>query len=374
MDKFWDHTKSDYLSWYKRWLQELDHIPETCSLLNSSSAEWQHKIHQVLKSEFQSILKMLNIPNPWGHPHLIQNLIDHYGLQDKGIVLTSGATNGIYAVCRTLLRPGLGVAVESPAYEPLVKVPFLCGADVNQFQRSSTGEIQMQSLENALNPKTTLIIITNLHNPSSGFLNDEQLLEIAQRARAINPRILILVDEIYKDFVPGMHTPAACLGNEFISVNSLTKVYGVDYLRCGWVVASMEIAEKISETQVWINGIGSRFLEAASAVLIKHLSNIRKHAISHLNENRKILTEAMTPLLDAERIKGEISPYGCVYFPKITRYRDTWEMTHKLIDEKRVFVVPGRFFGAPDHIRIGYGGNRKTLTEGLTRLVDILKS
>jgi histidinol-phosphate/aromatic aminotransferase/cobyric acid decarboxylase-like protein len=87
-------------------------------------------------------------------------------------------------------------------------------------------------------------VITNLHNPTSALTPDSVLREIGDIARTIGA--LVLVDEVYLDAVyeETPRTPFH-LGPEFVVTSSLTKVYGVSGLRCGWILARPELAWKM---------------------------------------------------------------------------------------------------------------------------------
>src|SRR5690606_3870140 len=94
-------------------------------------------------------------------------------------------------------------------------------------------------------PRTRLIVLTNAHNPSGAHLGDEALRAIA--AVAHRAGVPVLVDEGYGDFVPAPERsgPAARLDPCFISINGLTKVYGLHALRCGWIIASDTILRRL---------------------------------------------------------------------------------------------------------------------------------
>jgi aspartate/methionine/tyrosine aminotransferase len=70
---------------------------------------------------------------------------------------------------------------------------------------------------------------------------------------------------------------------------------------------------------------------------------------------------------------GGVPAEGCIFFPKIVGVVDTSTFTRKLGEQFRVYVAPGTFFGAPEHIRIGFGGASEELAAGLKRLADAIR-
>ena len=87
-------------------------------------------------------------------------------------------------------------------------------------------------------------MITNLHNPSGAFTDNETLEAVGKIASRVDARVL--VDEVYLETLFEQRPQAAFhLGNEFIVTNSLTKAYGLSGLRCGWVIAEPALAERM---------------------------------------------------------------------------------------------------------------------------------
>src|SRR5205085_11919390 len=89
----------------------------------------------------------------------------------------------------------------------------------------------------AMSERTRLLVLTNLHNPSGSLACDNDLRAIG----SLGARVLI--DEVYLD--AASQRSAVHLGAEFVITNSLTKVYGLSGLRCGWILAEPELAERM---------------------------------------------------------------------------------------------------------------------------------
>src|SRR5437660_4997682 len=137
-----------------------------------------------------------------------------------------------------ILEPGDKVLIEHPAYGPILDVAHYLKATVKRFRRAEENgwAIDSDEVRRCATPKTRLIVITNLHNPTSALTPDSVLREVGDIARSIGA--LVLVDEVYLDAVY-QRTPRTSfhLGPEFVVTSSLTKVYGVSGLRCGWILA-----------------------------------------------------------------------------------------------------------------------------------------
>src|SRR5206468_7767327 len=99
---------------------------------------------------------------------------------------------------------------------------------------------------NQISNATRLIVLTNLHNPSSVLVDEETLEKIGSLARKVGARVL--VDEVYLEaFFEHAPPPAISFGPEFVVTSSLTKGYGLSGLRCGWILTEPALATKIRQ-------------------------------------------------------------------------------------------------------------------------------
>ena len=197
----------------------------------------------------------------------------------------------------------------------------------------------------------------------------DDLLKILKIVRSRNKETKILVDEVYLDFLDDRPPPAVLLDNGFITISSLTKVYGFNILRCGWIAAEEKILRRVRYNQVFVDGIGSRYLEAISSIVMENLNEYRTLSRNVVSKNRQVLSEMLAPFLKKGKICGSLPYAGCLYFPEIPGIKNTNALVDYLKNEHKVCVAPGKFFGKQNHIRISFGGSPKKLREGLKRFI-----
>src|SRR2546429_2286351 len=153
-----------------------------------------------------------------------------------------------------LLDPGDEVLVESPAGGPLSDAAIYLGVPISRLPRRSEARfsIGLEELQRAIPTSTRLIVLTNLHNPSGALLSAEMLQAVGKVAH--RARVRVLVDEVYLEMLFGKPAPfcfpignaiAGVSENPFIVTSSLTKVYGLSGLRCGWILAAPELARRM---------------------------------------------------------------------------------------------------------------------------------
>ncbi len=159
------------------------------------------------------------------------------------MVTAAGTSGANYLAFSTLLDPGDEVLVEHPTYGLLTDAIESVGAVVKRFSRTHENgyALEPEAVRRAITPRTKLVVVTNLHNPSSVLTGESVLREVGEIARSVGARVL--VDEVYLDAVYE-NTPRSSfhLGPQFVVTSSLTKVYGVSGLRCGWILAEPDLA------------------------------------------------------------------------------------------------------------------------------------
>ena len=99
-------------------------------------------------------------------------------------------------------------------------------------------------VQRRITPRTRLIVLTNLHNPTGAALIDRLLRAVGEIARKHGA--YVLVDEVYLEAMYEKRPqPAIHLGEQFLVTSSLTKGFGLSGLRCGWVLANPEVTKRM---------------------------------------------------------------------------------------------------------------------------------
>ena len=319
----------------------------------------------------------LNGPNDEGYRPLVDAIAQRYGVAARQVATGTGTSGVNFLACAALLDAGDDVLVETPGYDPLFAAPRMLGAHVVLYPRRFEDgyALDPDGVARALTDRTRLIVVTNLHNPSGVRASEDALAEIgrlAERAGAY-----VLVDEVYLDsaFDSGLRPPesgprsAALLGDRFVATNSLTKSYGLAGLRCGWALASPDVAERIRRARDIVDGTGVFPSERMSVVAFEHLDRLAARAHSILEPNFALVRA----FLDARSDLEYVPPAGgTVVFPRFREQPDASALVERLFEEEQVGVVPGRFFQSPAHFRLAFGGPRDTLEAGLERIGRLL--
>jgi hypothetical protein len=311
----------------------------------------------------------LSGPSFYGYEPLQEALAAKAEVSADCVVAAVGTSLANHLAMAALVESGDEVLIEQPAYEPLLSVALYLGAHVRRFQRRFENSfcIVPEEVERNVTPRTKLIVLTNLHNPSSALADDAALKQVGEIARRAGARVL--VDEVYLEAVPVEAPRLLCrsafhLGNEFIVTSSLTKAYGLSGLRCGWILAEPELAKRIWRLSDLFHVIPAHPAELFSLVALERISKVVVRARALLEANRPLLHQFLDARADLDCIRPQ---FGTVVFPRLKS--GNADLLCTLLREKyETTVVPGRFFEMPDHFRIGIGGETEIFAAGLERL------
>jgi aspartate/methionine/tyrosine aminotransferase len=363
-----------YAAWGRALYQQMPLPADAHVLFESTIDEPTGLLAQTIGDAFgQGVTDRFQSVFGRGNPYLIKALARRYEVAAARIVPTTGVANGVVQVLNALAGPGDHVVVETPGFDVLTHLARLSGADVSEFRRSGpTFDIDPEALRATLRPETRLVILTNIHNPSGHMIGADRLRAIADVAATVGAHVL--VDEIYLDFAREADEPiAARIATNMISVNSLTKVFGLFSLRCGWIIAMPAMARRIEQANASREFGVSKLTHAIAAHVLEAPEAFEAHWRSLLAVNRPIVERHVAAMRADGLIEGEVPPYGCIYFPRMVDDRDTWALAEGLWRDHGIVVAPGEFFGSPGHIRLGFGGEPEGLDRGLGALHSVLR-
>lgn len=300
------------------------------------------------------------------HPRyapLRERIARRYGVSTEQVVAADGTSMANFVALAALVAPGDEVLLERPAYDPLPAAASFLGATVTRFDRRPEEgfRLDVERIAATASERTRLILVTNLHNPSSALAGEDELAAVGEVARRVGARVL--VDEVYLDSAVPPRRSAVHLGPQFVVTNSLTKVYGLSGLRCGWILAEPELAERMWRVNDLFGVNQAHSAERLACIAFDRIDAVLGRTPEMLRRNREAFNAFVTERDDVDCIPAE---HGITAFPR-------WAGgdTERLDDRLHEFdsaVVPGRWFEMPEHFRIGFGYPADHFDEGLKRL------
>ena len=301
------------------------------------------------------------------HPRYLplrQRIAELHQVSADEVVAADGTSMANFLAMATLISPGDEVLVEHPTYELLLDAAKFLGARIIRFKRKAEEAFRLDpsEIEKVLTPRTRLILLTNLHNPSSVLAEETELRQIGQLARSIGARVL--VDEVYLNSAIPPQRSAVHLGSEFVVTSSLTKVYGLSGLRCGWILAEPELAERMWRLNDLFGVNQAHQAERLACIAFDHLAEIVGDTPAMLEKNRKLFDDFVRSRSDLD-----VSPakHGITAFPRWSG-GNTQRLDDHLHERYDTAVVPGHWFEMPEHFRIGFGLPTAVFDQALLRL------
>lgn len=301
----------------------------------------------------------------YGLPELRAALAAKSGVSSDRIVLGTGTSGANHLAFAALLAPGDEVVMEHPVYEPMEMLVRHLGAAIRYFPRRPENgfRIDPADVAAAVTPKTKLVVLSNLHNPSSMATDEATLRAVGAIAEQAGARVV--VDEVYLDAAFDLDPPSAGrLGDVFVVTTSLTKVFGLGGLRCGWIVAEPALAQRMWHLKN-LFGVDEVHLAGRLALCaLRKSAEILARSRSILDANRAVWDSFLDGRND---LAVERARFGTTAFPRVLS-GDADALCALLRERYETSLVPGRFFGAPEHVRVGLCGDPGAFREGVARL------
>ena len=311
--------------------------------------------------------------NEYGWPPLLERIARRYGVDPENVVLAHGTSMANHLACASLVEAGDHVVIERPVYDPLVAVPRYLDCEVSFFERRAEDgyALDVARVERAITPRTRLVILSNLHNPTGAAVNRAKLESLARLAESRD--FYVLVDEVYLEWNYGVgddpETRSAInISPRFVTTRSLTKVFGLAALRAGWILAEAGLATRMRRLNGLFASSMSHPTERLAARAFDNAETLLEMQRARVDQNRSIAARFIAA---QQKLSWMPPDAGTVGFVRLEG-GDVDGLVERLLANDSL-VTPGRFFGVNDHFRIGFGMEADHLNEGLKRLASALK-
>lgn len=305
----------------------------------------------------------------YGDPDLIQSVAKLYGVRAEGVVPVPGTSSANVISLKIATEAGDTVLLEHPCYDPLQRAASFLGLGVIPLARRTEHGfgVSVEAVENGLHDGARAVVLSNLHNPSGRWLSPPEVHDIAECCAGSGATLI--VDEVYLDAAHvtgrGPRWSVAGLAESAIGTGSLTKVYGLGGLRAGWILTNPDMAERARDV---MDVLSVENAAPAAALALHGLSNLGFLEARYLQFHRSGEEIYRKWLSSTAQIAGYAN-FGALFeWIRLPVGMVAEDLNEVLVREYDLLVVPGRFFGAKDHIRINIGLRPDDLREALGRL------
>lgn len=280
----------------------------------------------------------------------------------ENILVTVGVTEALFTFFNTILEPGDEVIVEFPEFQTLYELPAALGCEIKFLTlKKENGFLpEPGKIRELITPKTKLIIINNPHNPTGSVLDKAEILEIGKIAREND--IYLLFDEHYKflpleqgtrQLISGFDICREIHPTKVAAVGSVTKCFGLNGLRVGWLLAAPEIIEACREFKHYLTHVTPPICDYLAEKALRNKEKIIGHVKQTILKN----LEHLNSFMERNQDRFEYTPPrgGLVCFPRLKNGQDASSFCRDLLQKHKVSLLPGATFGMNSHFRLNFG-------------------
>ena len=303
------------------------------------------------------------------------------------IVVSTGAKQSIYQLVQCLVNPGDEVIIPTPfwvSYKEIVRVAegkcvYVKTKIENDFK------VTPQQLEEAITPRTKLIMFSSPSNPTGMLYTKDELKAIADVV-AKHDNIFIMADEIYEhiNFV-GKHESIAQFENvrdRVITVNGVAKGFAMTGWRIGFIAAPTVIAKACNKLQGQVTSATCSIAQKATVCAMLMDPATSPDIINMRNIFQKRRDMVYKLLCDIPGVKVRLPQGAFYFFPEVSSYygksygeykiNNSTDLAMYLLNEANVATVMGSAFGDDNCIRLSYATSEELLVEALRRIKEAL--
>lgn len=310
-----------------------------------------------------------------GHPLLREEIARLYSsLKSDEILTFAGAEEGIYCTMRVLIEPGDHVIVIDPCYQSLSTLPKTFGGEITAIQLKPENQwrLDLEEVKKAFQSNTKLLVLNYPHNPTGAVLEKkvlEELIELARKNGAY-----IFCDEVYRYLEVDETDRMPSIADAYergISLNVMTKSFGLAGLRIGWLgTRDANFLKEVSSYKLYTSICNSAPSEILAIIALRAKEQILKRNRDIILSNLQILDEFMKR--NQKHLSWVRPQSGTMAILKLLFHVSIENFAEDLARTEGILIMPGSVFDLPGNFfRIGFG--KKNMPEVLRRFEKYLE-
>ena len=291
-------------------------------------------------------------------------------LERDNILCFAGAEEGIYSAMRTLLDKNDHAIVVVPNYQAAETIPLdICEVTGVALRPDENWRLDIEDVARALRPNTRLVSINIPNNPTGATLPKSDLDHLISLCR--DNDIYLFSDEVYRLLELDESKRLVQVADVYekgISLNVMSKAYGLPGIRIGWVASrDKDLLLRLERYKHYLSICNAGPSERLALIALNNRDQILQRNRSLLQENLQVLKRFFTD--HPHLFKWSPPDGGCIAYPCYTGRGDVENLCRTLVQDYGVLLLPASIYRselmeAPaDHFRIGFG--RRNFQAGL---------
>ncbi len=293
------------------------------------------------------------------------------------ILVTVGGSEGIDIALRALVGPGDEVIIPEPSFVAYKGCTAFTGATAKVINLKAENNFKLtpQELEEAITPKTKVVIIPFPNNPTGAIMTREELAGIVEVLK--DKDIIIISDEIYAELCYGeRHVSIATfpeVKDKTLVINGFSKAYAMTGWRLGYVCGNPILISQMKKIHQYAIMCAPTTAQYAAIEALKNGDRSIEEMTREYNRRRRVLVNGFRKMgLDCFEPLGAFYVFPCIKSTGIS----SEEFCEQLLISEKVLTVPGNAFGecGEGFIRACYASSMENIVEALKRIERFVKS
>ena len=319
-----------------------------------------------------------------GIPELRQAIAEKFaadnGLSYRAaqIIVSNGAKHSCYNAILATCQPGDEVIIPAPYWVSYPDMVRLVGAEpvIVPTSERNGWKMRAEDFENAMTPRTKMLIMNSPGNPTGSVYTREELQGIVDVAAEED--IYILSDEIYEKLVydDAKHVSIASLSKEAydltITVNGFSKSYAMTGWRLGYLAAPEAVARAVDSIQSHTTSNPSSFSQYGGLAALRGDQQPLADMREEFDMRRNYMFDRVSKISNVTAVKPQGAFYVLVNISQLGLTSQNF--ADRLLSKANVAVVPGAAFGDDRTIRLSYATSIDVIKKGLDRFQDFCRT
>jgi len=294
------------------------------------------------------------------------------------VIVSNGAKHSCYNAILATCQPGDEVIIPAPYWVSYPDMVRLVGAEpvIMPTMERNNWKMRAEDFENAMTPRTKMLIMNSPCNPTGSVYTQEELEAIVEVARGED--IYILSDEIYEKLVydDAKHVSIASLSKEAydltITVNGFSKSYAMTGWRLGYLAAPEAVAKAVDSIQSHTTANPSSFSQRGALAALKGDQQSVADMREEFDMRRNYMLDRLSKIPNVTAVKPQGAFYVLVNVSQLGLTSQNF--ADRLLSKSNVAVVPGAAFGDDRTIRLSYATSIDIIKKGLDRFQDFCRT
>lgn len=322
----------------------------------------------------------LGYTETYGAPELRDAIAEQYAqCSSNNILCFAGASEGIFAANNVLLDKDSHAIVVTPNYQSHESLPLaICDATGVPLNPDDGWSLDIDRVADAIKPNTRLITINFPHNPTGTILSSDRYDALIELCRKHG--IYILHDEIFNGLGPTGTAHLPFIADKYergLSLNVMSKAYGLPGLRIGWIASQdTEVLSAMERMKHYLSICNSGPSEKLTLIALRNRNKILQRNCAIVDDNL-IKWESFFAKYP-NHFQWNRPDGSCMAFPKYLGEEGVETFCRELIEKRGVLFLPSTIYHSElgttpnDRFRLGLG--RKGLDKGLAALDEHMQS